>query len=111
MACVLLYVTAPNEDEAVRIGRDLVDTRLAACANVIPGMHAIYRWQGMVRDEAEAVLIVKTQDSLADAATARIKELHSDQVPCVVVVSLSGGNEAFLQWIEAETGNRGGTAD
>ncbi len=108
MACVLLYITASDEDEAGRIGRALVDERLAACANVIPGMRAIYRWQGAVQDEREAVLIVKTQESLADAATARIKVLHSYEVPCVVVLPISGGNEAFLEWIEAETGEGGG---
>jgi len=103
MASVVLYVTASDEDEASRIGRALVDERLCACANVIPGMRAIYRWQGAVCDEAEAVLILKTRDTLAAAATARIKVLHSDEVPCVVVLPISGGNEAFLQWIEAET--------
>ena len=111
MAFVLLYVTASDEEEARRIGRALVDERLAACANVIPGMRAIYRWQGAVCDEAESVLIVKTRDSLAETATARIKALHSNEVPCVVVLPISGGNEAFLQWMEAETGSGEGTAD
>ncbi len=105
MALVFLYVTASDEDEAGRIGRALVDERLVACANVIPGMRAIYRWQGAVCDEGEAVLIAKTRDTLAAAATARIKMLHSDEVPCVVVLPISGGNEAFLKWIEAETGD------
>ena len=111
MAFVLLYVTASDEDEASRIGRVLVDERLVACANVITGMRAIYRWQGAVQDEGEAVLIAKTQDSLAETATARIKALHSYEVPCVVVLPISGGNEDFLQWIEAETGSSEGTAD
>jgi periplasmic divalent cation tolerance protein len=100
---VLLYVTASSEDEAARIGRVLVEERLAACANVIPGMRAIYRWDGGMQDEKETVLIAKTRDSLADSATARIKALHSYAVPCIVVLPISGGNGDFLDWIEAET--------
>lgn len=103
MASVLLYVTASGEDEARRIGRALVDEHLAACANVIPGMRAIYRWQGVVVEESEAVLIVKTRETLAHEVTARIKALHGSELPCVVVLPISGGNEAFLDWITAET--------
>ena len=103
MACVLLYITASDQEEAVRIGHALVEERLAACANVIPSMRAIYRWQGAVQDEAESVLIVKTEASLAETVTARIKALHSYEVPCVLVLPVSGGNADFLRWIEGET--------
>ncbi len=104
MACVLLYVTAGDRDEAARIGRALVEERLVACANVIPGVRSIYRWEGTVRDEGEAVLIAKTIESRAEAATARIKALHGYDLPCVVVLPLIGGNADFLRWIESETG-------
>ena len=99
MACVLLYITASDVDEASRIGRALVDERLAACANVIPGMRAIYRWKGAVCDEGEAVLIAKTQDSLAEAATARIKALHSYEVPCIVAFDARASKD-FLEWVK-----------
>ncbi|MEE8283611.1 MAG: divalent-cation tolerance protein CutA [Alphaproteobacteria bacterium] len=104
MACVLLYVTAGDADEAARIGRALVEERLVACASVIPGVRSIYRWEGAVRDEGEAVLIAKTIEDRAEAATARIKALHGYDLPCVVVVALTGGNTDFLEWIESETG-------
>jgi periplasmic divalent cation tolerance protein len=103
MACVMLYVTAGDADEAAQIGRVLVEERLVACANVIPGVRSIYRWEGAVRDEGEAVLIAKTMDSRVEAATARIKDLHGYDLSCVVVVKLIGGNTDFLQWVESET--------
>ncbi len=103
MACVMLYVTAGEAEEAVKIGRVLVEERLVACANVIPGIRSIYRWEGIVQDEDEVVLIAKTTEDRAEAATARIKALHSYDLPCVVVVPLTGGNAEFLQWIARET--------
>lgn len=103
MARVLLYVTASDAEEAARIGRALVEARLVACANVIPGVRSIYRWEGAVQDEAEAVLIAKTDESRLDAATARIKALHSYDLPCVVALTITGGNADFLDWIARET--------
>ena len=111
MACVLLYVTAGDAEEAAKIGRTLVEERRVACANVIPGVRSIYRWEGAVQDESEAVLIAKTEETRAEAATARIKALHSYDLPCVVVLPLTGGNADFLRWIESETGEGEGNPD
>lgn len=103
MAQVLIYVTTAGAEEAIRIGRILVETRLAACANVLPQMTSIFRWDGQMQEESEAVLIVKTVDSHVDAVIERVKALHSYSCPCVVVLPISGGNPAFLAWINAET--------
>lgn len=103
MAATILYVTAESTDEALRLGRILVDERLAACANVIPGTTAIYWWEGKVREGAEAVLVVKTRADLVDAATARIKAAHSYDCPCVVAFAVAGGNRDFLDWLARET--------
>jgi periplasmic divalent cation tolerance protein len=100
---MLLYVTAGDAEGAARIGRVLVEERLAACANVIPGVRSIYRWEGAVQDEDEAVLICKTDASRLEAATARIKALHAYELPCVVALRLEGGNAEFLDWITRET--------
>ena len=102
MPC-MVYMTAADEDEAGRIGRALVEERLAACVNVIPGMRSFYRWQGEVHDDREVVMIAKTREALLDALTARVKELHSYDCPCVVALPIAGGNPDFLDWIEAET--------
>jgi len=103
MSVCLLYVTAASRDEALSLGHALVEARLAACANVLDGMISVYRWQNEIREDREAVLILKTRADLADAATARLRELHSYDCPCVVRLPVEGGNPDFLAWIAAET--------
>lgn len=98
-----VYVTASDRDEAVRIGRALVEDRLAACANVIDGARSLYRWEGEVRDDSEAVLILKTRAGLMDALASRVKEMHSYDVPCIVSWPILDGNAEYLSWLAAET--------
>ena len=102
-SCVFLYVTAADEAEARRLGRLLVEERLCACANVLGGMTPIFRWQGEIREDSEAVLIAKTRAALVEKATARLREAHSYDCPCVVALPIAGGNPEFLGWIAAET--------
>ncbi len=99
----LVYMTAGDENEARRIGHALIEARLAACVNVIPGMRSLYRWQGEVQDDREVVIIAKTRESLVDALIAKVKELHSYDCPCIVALPIHAGNPAFLDWIVAET--------
>lgn len=98
-----VYVTASDRDEAVRIGRALVEDRLAACANVIDGARSLYRWEGEVRDDSEAVLILKSRAELMDALASRIREMHSYDVPCIVSWPILDGNAEYLSWLAAET--------
>lgn len=99
-----IYITAADRDEAVTIGSALVKERLAACANVIDGVRSLYWWDGEVQDDAEAVLILKTRSDLVEALTRRVKELHSYDVPCIVVWPIVGGNPDYLDWIGGATG-------
>ncbi|MGE5506423.1 MAG: divalent-cation tolerance protein CutA [Actinomycetota bacterium] len=103
MSTVLVYVTAGSREEAVKIARGLVESRLVACANVLDGATSLYWWEGAVQEEREAVLIAKTAAEKVEAVIARVKELHSYTCPCVVAVPIKAGNPGFLQWIEAET--------
>jgi periplasmic divalent cation tolerance protein len=103
MTNCLVYMTAASKDEALAIGTALVEQRLAACANVIDGMISVYRWEGKVQHDAEAVLIAKTREELVPALTEKVKALHSYTCPCVVALPITGGNGAFLDWIAAET--------
>ncbi len=103
MTYCLVYMTAGSAEEARRIGRALVEERLAACVNVIDGMTSIYRWEGKVQNENEAVLIAKTRDGLLAALTERVKALHSYDCPCVVGLKVSAGNQQFLDWIGQQT--------
>lgn len=99
----MLYITAGSRDEAKKIGRALVEDRLAACANVIDGMESVYWWQGKLTEDREAVLIVKSRADDVSAVTARVKALHSYSVPCVVALPILDGNPAYLDWLGAET--------
>lgn len=103
MECCSCYVTVGGRDEALAIGRALVEERLAACVNVVEGVTSIYRWEGAIREDPEVVLFAKTRRELVERLTQRVRELHSYDVPCVVALPLQGGNPAFLEWIAAET--------
>jgi periplasmic divalent cation tolerance protein len=100
----LIYVTASSVDQAKSIGEKLVEERLAACVNILPNMTSIYRWQGQLEQGAEVVMIAKTRESLVEAATARVRELHPYECPCIVAVPIVAGDAAFLGWIDSETG-------
>ena len=100
---VVLYVTCGSREEALKIGRALVEERLAACANVLAPHTAIYRWEGALQEDAEIGLLLKTRRALVDRATARVKALHGYTVPCVVAFPVVGGNPDFLAWIGTET--------
>ncbi len=103
MSANLVYVTVATPEEAAKIGRAVVESRLAACANVLPGMTSIYRWEGKVQEDTEAVLILKTRPELVADLVAKVKELHDYDCPCVVALPITGGNDDFIAWIGAET--------
>ncbi len=96
---VLVYATFPNVAEAEKIGRQLVEQRLAACVNIIPGMISHYRWQGAVERAEEAVMIAKTRASLAEDATATLRRLHTYETPAIVVLPLESADANYLAWI------------
>ena len=98
----LVYITAASTDEGATIGRALVEERLAACVNILPGMRSIYRWQGAVETADEVVLIAKTRAALVPALIARTREMHSYDVPCVVSLPILDGNPDYLRWLAEE---------
>lgn len=99
MSIKLIYVTAPSCKEAEKIAETVVTERLAACANILDGVTSVFRWEGKLCRENETVLILKTMEEKTDALTARIKDLHSYECPCIVVLPVAGGHPAFLEWI------------
>jgi len=102
-AARVVLTTAPNAEVGGLIARTLVEERLAACANVIPGVRSIYRWEGDIQDDPEVVLIVKTRADRCEALAARIKDLHPYDVPEVLVLPAVGGSASYLAWISTET--------
>lgn len=101
---VLLYCTTASLDEAEKVAEAVVGQRLAACANIIPGMRSLYWWQGKLEKGEEAVLILKTRTDLVPAATEAVKRAHSYSVPCVLPLPVgAGGNPDYVDWLLAET--------
>ena len=103
MKLIFVYMTTKDKGQAREIGRKLVEERLAACANIIDGMNTIYWWQGAVCEDTEAILIVKTRESLFEKLIKRVKELHTYSVPCIISLPIENGNPSYLQWLEDET--------
>lgn len=106
MAAHLVYVTAPSLTEAESLARLAVEGRLAACANILPGMRSLYWWQGRLESADEVVLILKTTEALVPALTSALTAAHSYDCPCVVALPIAQGNPDFLRWIADETAPR-----
>jgi periplasmic divalent cation tolerance protein len=103
MDAVLLYVTCAHQEEATRIGRTVVEERLAACANVVPGALSVYRWQDRVCEASETIVVLKTRTALADTLTRRIRDLHSYDCAGITVLPIHGGDPDYLAWIHDST--------
>ena len=103
MAINLIYITTGNLEEARAIGRELVASRLAACANIIHDINSIYWWDGKIQDDREVLLIAKTKESLVPALIEKVKSMHSYECPCIVSLPILDGNKAFLDWVVGET--------
>jgi periplasmic divalent cation tolerance protein len=103
MNAVLVYVTAPGREEALRIGRTIVSESLAACANILDGLTSVFRWNSEMQQESEALLLLKTRADLAQRVVQRVQELHPYDVPAIVVLPIQGGSTLFLSWIGEET--------
>jgi periplasmic divalent cation tolerance protein len=100
---VMVYTTFPDAEAAAAVGRALVGARLAACVNILPTMTSIYHWEGRCETAAEAVMLIKTRASLADAVVEAIRARHSYDVPAIVVLDIAGGAAPYLAWIASET--------
>ncbi len=100
---LVVLVTTPTPERAAEIARALVEERLAACGNVVPGLRSIYRWEGKIADEAEALLVLKTTRVRFEALRERVLELHPYQVPEVIALPIEAGSAPYLAWIAAET--------
>ena len=97
---LLVSMTTSSLEEAEKIAEALVQERLAACVNIVPAITSIYRWQGEVHRDSEVLLIAKSRPELFDPLAARVKELHSYEVPEIIALPIVAGNAAYLSWIE-----------
>lgn len=100
---LLVYCTAPDPDTARELAHTLVEERLAACVNVLPGLRSLYRWQGRVHEDAEILLLMKTTAARYPALQERLRALHPYELPEIVAVSVSAGLPTYLEWVAAQT--------
>lgn len=100
---VFVYTTYPSLVEAESAGRRLLERRLAACVNILPGMVSHYWWQGAIERADEVVMIIKTRASRVDSVRQAVKETHAYTTPAIAVLSIEGGDPAYLNWLMAET--------
>jgi periplasmic divalent cation tolerance protein len=100
---IVVFSTCASEDEAVRIGRALVDAQLAACVNILPPVRSIYRWKGVVEDTAEWLLVIKTKRELFTQLSAKLRSIHSYEVPEAIAIPIVDGPSDYLDWIDSET--------
>ncbi len=98
---VVVLVTAPSAEKAAEIARVLVEERLCACGNVVPGLRSIYRWEGKVHDDAEALLVLKTERRLVPALKERLPGIHPYEVPELLVLPVEDGLAPYLAWVAA----------
>ena len=103
MTALLCLSTCPDAETAARIARTLVEERLAACVNRVPGIQSIYRWQGEINDDAEVLLVIKTTRERFGALRARLSELHPYEVPELIALEIADGLPAYLDWLVRET--------
>ena len=102
MPALLCYCNCPDVAVARRIADALVQERLAACVNLLPGVQSVYRWEGRVERAEEVQLLIKTTSMRFDALSARILSLHPDDVPEIIAVRISNGLPAYLDWMQVQ---------
>lgn len=103
---VLVYATFPDGEAARGVARALVAERLAACVNIIPGMMAVYEWEGCVHEDGEVVVIIKTQRSRVEAVFSAVRGAHSYANPALLAVDVLAGADDYLAWVRAQTAEK-----
>ncbi len=101
---IYFCVSTVPEDEAANLARKLIDERLAACVNIIPGVRSIYRYEGKVHDEGESIILIKTAPRTAGGFEARFRELHPYDCPELLMFSVEEGLKEYFTWVESVTG-------
>lgn len=98
---LLAFTTFEREEDATRVVRTLVEERLIACGNLIPGVRSLYRWKGAIEDAREIVVLMKTRKQDWSALVSRLHQLHPYEVPECVAVRIAAGASKYMAWLEA----------
>jgi periplasmic divalent cation tolerance protein len=101
---VVILITVPSTEVGKQIANELLEKKLAACVNIFPAFHSIYRWQGKIITDEEVLLLVKTRRELvADLVIPAVKEIHPYEVPEIIALPVMEGSKSYLDWIQEET--------
>jgi periplasmic divalent cation tolerance protein len=99
---IVVLTNCGSAEEAAKIARSLVEKKLAACVNVMPAVRSFYRWKGVIEDEQESLLVIKSSRALFNDLRVEIEKLHSYEVPEVIAVPIVDGSEGYLEWLDRE---------
>lgn len=103
---IVIFVTASSKDEAETIAQRLVNEKLAACVNILPGVTSLFHWEGKVSKENETMMVIKSIAAQLDAIVKRVKEIHSYQAPEIIALPIVGGSQDYLNWLRDESSGR-----
>ena len=99
MKIIFAYITTKNKSEAKKIGKVLLQERLAACINIFVNMSSMYWWEGKIEEANETVLIAKTTKKLFPKLSKKVKSIHSYSCPCILQIPVTGGNKEYIKWL------------
>ncbi len=99
---IVVLSACDSEEQAARVARHLVELRLAACVNIVPGVRSVYRWKGAIEEAAEWLLVIKSRRDLFSAIRAELARLHSYEVPELLALPVVEGAENYLAWMDRE---------
>ncbi|MDO8747602.1 MAG: divalent-cation tolerance protein CutA [Candidatus Omnitrophota bacterium] len=102
-AYIVVFITASSKEEARKIARGLLEEKLAACVNILPGLESHFWWQGKIDSAKEALLVIKTKKELFNKLAKKVKSLHSYSVPEIIALPIVAGNTEYLNWINDST--------
>ncbi|HEY2066837.1 MAG TPA: divalent-cation tolerance protein CutA [Gemmatimonadaceae bacterium] len=100
---IVVMTTLASPEDAVKLVQALLERRLIACGSVLPGARSIYRWQGKIADEQEAIVLLKTRSARLETLKVAFEELHPYKVPELLAIPVTAGNAKYLDWINGET--------
>jgi periplasmic divalent cation tolerance protein len=104
---VIVYTTCGKAEDAEKLAHRLIEGRLAACVNVLPGVRSYYRWKGTIENDTELLLIIKTARGLVDSLRQEMEKLHPYELPEMIVAPIIDGSPNYLAWLEQEVSAEG----
>ena len=99
-----IYITTSGNEESKKIGKMLVEEKLAACVNIIPSIESIYLWKGQIENDEESLLIAKTKIKTIDKIIKMVKEIHSYDTPAILAIPIIEGSKDYLDYLDSEMG-------